>query len=105
MSYVLDRDGLAACPDDPARVADFIEPTPTSPTDMLNVLADRYQYTNDGRNAAQLATILIDNDFLVDLPFPALLEILRHVARNSSTDWRYTRGHLVNILEEIGGES
>lgn len=104
MSYVLDRDGLAACPDDAARVADFIEPTPASPTDMLNVLADRYQFTNDGRNAAQLATILIDNDFLTDLPFPALLEILRHVARNSSTDWRYTRGHLVNILEEIGSK-
>lgn len=90
--------------DDPARVADFIEPAPTNPTDMLSVLADRYQYTNDGRNAEQLATILIDNDFLADLPFGALLEILRHVARNASTDWRYTRGHLVNILEEIGGE-
>lgn len=98
MSYVAERDGLAACP------PDFHEPSPTSLTDMLNVLADRYQYTNDGKNAAQLATALVDVDFLADMPFPALLEILRHVARNASTDWRYARGHLVNLLEEIGSE-
>lgn len=107
MSYILERDGIAACPDDHMRVGlpDFQEPKPADLTDMLNVLADRYQYTNDGRNAAQLATILRDSDFLGDMPFPALLEILRHVAKNASTDWRYARGHLINLLEEIQDES
>lgn len=104
MSYVLDRDGIAACPDDAARVADFIEPTPTNPADMLNVLADRYQFTNDGRNAAELETILSDCDFWKDMPYLARGEILRHVARNASTDWRYSRGHLIDLLEEIGSE-
>jgi len=106
MAYVLDRGGIAACPDDPARVAppEFVGSAPADLNDMLSVLADRYQYTNDGRNAAQIATLLVDSDFLNDLPFPALLEILRHVARNSSTDWRYARGHLIDLLDEIGSE-
>jgi hypothetical protein len=104
MSYVCERDGLAACPDDAARVADFIEPTPTSPTDMLNVLADRYQFTNDGRNAAELETILSDNDFWNDMPYLARAEILRHAAKSASVEWQHTRKHLVDLLEEIGSE-
>ena len=107
MAYVHDRDGLAACPDDPARVAppDFNDSKPADLSDMLSVLAGRSQHTTQGRTAGQLAIALADMRFFHDLPHGAVLEILRHVAKNASTDWRYTRGHLIDYLEEIQGES
>lgn len=107
MSLYLDRQPLAACPDDYMRTGEPEEPTtsPVAINDALNVLADKCQFDANGATASEWVTRLDDNDFFSDLTFEEMREIARFIAGNNCVALRRCRDHLVDTLEEIVKES
>lgn len=104
MTYDLNRDCLAACPDDFLRTGDMPEPAPISIDDWLNVLAQDYQLTECERNRHDIAILLRDADFLADMPHDALLEVLQFAASRASLDNQALRKYLIEHLEAYDHE-
>lgn len=100
---------LAAWPEDKNRMGGpgeapgdhDIEPEPIDVTDALNVLAQRYQFDRYGRNLPEIAVALKDNDFIHDISFDVLVELLKFVAANNCVALKQTHTYLVDALEGL----
>lgn len=104
MTYDLNRDGLAACPDDFLRTGDMPEPAPINIDGWLSVLAQQSTLTECERNRHDIAILLRDADFLADMPHDALLEVLQFAASRASLDNQALRKYLIEHLEAYDHE-